>query len=178
MHCPDSATIMMKTINEKMSEILNLAAPPEDDQALVVSKPTEVVSSGNPDKDMQDDYAVVRSGLRNLIDKTSELVDNANFFAKEKQDARSVEAASMATKEARENLIAIMTLHKTRKEIERVSTTSPGGDTNIQNNAVFVGTTGDLLRLTKDMNTGHILTDALKTIDIEDDRKALNTKED
>ena len=158
-----------------MNEILNLAATPEDEQALVPIKPTEIVFSENPDREMQDDYAVVRTGLRGLIDKTTELVDNANFFAKEKQDARTVEAASMATKEARENLMALLNLHKVRKDIERVSTTSPGGDTNIQNNAVFVGTTGDLLRLTKDMNAGTVLADALKTIDVEPERLALNT---
>jgi hypothetical protein len=74
---------------------------------------------------MQDDWDVVRSGVRNLIEKGSELVDSANFFAKEKQDARSVEAASMAQKEARENLLALINLHKTRKEIEKISTVSP-----------------------------------------------------
>jgi hypothetical protein len=169
---------MMKTVNEKMNDILNLASPPEDEQALVVKQPTEVVSSGNPDKDMQDDYSIVRTGLRDLIGKTTELVDNANFFAKEKQDARTVEAASMATKEARENLMALLNLHKVRKDIERVSTTSPGGDTNIQNNAVFVGTTGDLLKLTRDLNAGNILSDALKTIDVEPETKALNTSTD
>ena len=168
----------MKTVNEKMNEILNLAAPPEDETALVPTTSTEIVSSGNPDKDMQDDYAVVRSGLRDLIGKTTDLVDNANFFAKEKQDARTVEAASMATKEARENLMALLNLHKVRKDIERVSTTSPGGDTNIQNNAVFVGTTGDLLKLTRDLNTGNVLSDALKTIDVEPEMKALNTSTD
>jgi methionyl-tRNA formyltransferase len=166
---------MLKTVNQKMNEILNLAAPPEDENTLVIPKSTEVVSSGNPDKDMQDDYAVMRVGMRGLIEKTAELVDNANFFAKEKQDARSVEAASMATKEARENLMALLNLHKTRKEIERVSTASPGGDTTITQNAVFVGTTGDLLKLTKDLNAGHVLSDALKTIDVQVDNRALNT---
>ena len=161
------------TVNEKMNEILNLAAP-EDEQALVPTRSTEVVSSGNPDKDMQNDYAVARVGLRDLIEKTTELVTDANFFAHERQDARAVEAASMATKEARENLLALLNLHKVRKDIERVSTTSPGGDTNIQNNAVFVGTTGDLLKLTRDLNSGNVLTDALRTIDVEPEMKALN----
>jgi hypothetical protein len=167
----------LKSVNEKMNEILNLASPPEDEMALVPTK-KEIVSSGNPDRDMMDDYSVVRSGLHALIEKGTDLVTDANFFAHEKQDGRTVEAASMAIKEARENLVALLNLHKTRKEIERVSTTSPGGDTNIQNNAVFVGTTGDLLRLTKDMNTGSILADALKTIDVEPERKALTAGTD
>lgn len=171
-----------KTVNEKLDEILGLDASPSVEvvsQDLVPMTPAEVVSSGNPDKDMQDDYEVVRSGMRNLIEKTSELVDNANFFAKEKQDARSVEAATLATKEARENLVALLNMHKTRKDIERISVVSPngkGGNTNITQNAVFVGTTGELLKFTKEMNANGVADalKALKTVDVE----AINTTEE
>ena len=86
---------MLKTVSQKLNEILDLSDMP--DEPIAPAKTTEVVCSGNPDKDMQDDFSVVRVGMRGLIEKTTELVDNANFFAKEKQDARSVEAASMAT---------------------------------------------------------------------------------
>jgi hypothetical protein len=171
---------MPQTVNQKLSELLNLAAPPEDEEtSLVPTKPMQVVSSGDPDKDMQDDWEIVRSGTRNLIDKSNELVDNANFFAKEKQDARSVEAASMAIKEARETLQSLINLHKTRKEIERVSTSSPAksGDITATQNNVFVGTTGELLKLTKELNAGGGLAAALKTIDIEPSQSSLNTVE-
>ena len=168
---------MPQTVNQKLDELLGLAAATES-QDLVPTKPAEVVSSGNPDKDMQDDWDIVRSGVRNLIEKGSELVDNANFFAKEKQDARSVEAASMAQKEARENLMALINLHKTRKEIEKISIVSPasGGDTNITQNAVFVGNTAELLRFTKENNSS--IATMLKTIDIQPETKALNTTAD
>jgi len=172
----------MQTVSQKLDEIFGLAAiDPTESTDIVPATSTEVVvSSGNPDKDMQDDYDVVRSGLRDLIKKGNDLVDNANFFAKEKQDARSVEAASMAVKESRENLMSLLNLHKTRKDIERISTVSPaatGGDTNITQNAVFVGTTGDLLKFTKEMNANG-LADALKTIDVKADDAALNTKKE
>lgn len=171
-----------QTVNQKLDEILGLAqvqGTDNDIQELVPSKPAEIASSENPDEDMQRDYEIVRGGMRNLIEKTSELVDCANFFAKEKQDARSVEAASMATKEARENLMALINLHKTRKEIERVSATSPaagGGDTNITQNAVFLGNTAELLKFTKANNSS--LTEMLKTITVAPDTKALNTSEE
>ena len=166
-----------QTVNQKMDELLGLAAATES-QELVPTKPAAVVSSGNPDQDMQDDWDIVRSGVRNLIEKGSELVDNANFFAKEKQDARSVEAASMAQKEARENLMALLNMHKVRKEIEKVSAVSPGGgggDTNIQNNAVFVGNTAELLKFTKENSKP--LADMLKTINVQPEIQALNSPE-
>jgi hypothetical protein len=165
------------TVNQKLDELLGLAAA-TDSQDLIPTKPAEVVSSGNPDADMQQDYDIVRSGLRNLIEKGSELVDNANFFAKEKQDGRSVEAASMAQKEAREHLLALVGLHKIRKEIEKISIVSPAasGDTNITQNAVFVGNTAELLRFTKENNTS--LATMLKTINVQPETKALNTSAD
>ena len=168
--------MMPKTVNEKLSELLNLASGDEESTDLVPTKPAPVVSSGDPDRDMQDDWEVARSGLRNLAEKGIELVDNANFFAKEKQDARSVESAAMAQKEARENFLAILNMHKTRKEIERVSNVSPAktGDITATQNNVFVGTTGELLRLTKEMNAGG-LAEALRTIDVEPEKPALNT---
>jgi hypothetical protein len=171
-----------QTVNEKLDEILGLAALEESKD--LVRQPAEVSSSGNPDKDMQDDYDVVRSGMRNLIEKTSEAVDNANFLAKEKQDARSVEAASMVTKEQRENLMALMNMHKTRKEIERVSAVSPSrtGDTNVTQTAVFVGNTAELLKMTKDLNAAGGVADILKSIDmpqvVDVESKALNTEEE
>jgi hypothetical protein len=164
-----------QTVNEKLDAILDVASL--EDPKDLIRQPADVRSSGNADVDMQDDYEIVRSGMRNLIEKTSEAVDNANFLAKEKQDARSVEAASMVTKEQRENLMSLMDLHKTRKEIERVSAVSPSrtGDTNVTQTAVFVGNTAELLKMTKDLNAAGGVADVLKTINMQPDLPALNT---
>ena len=156
---------MKPTVNEKLDEFLGLE-PSTETQELVVTKPAEVVSSGNPEKDMDHDFNVARSTIHNLIEKGNELVDNANFFAKEKQDSRSVEAAAMAQDTARENALALFTLHKTKKEIERVSGTGSGGDTNITQNAVFIGSTGELLKQMKELNADGALKNALRTIDV------------
>lgn len=158
--------MMKPTVVEKLDEFLGLEASPEDTE-LVHQPPAEVVSSGNVERDMEHDFNVARTTIHNLIDKGNELVDNANFFAKEKQDARSVEAAAIAQKEARDNALALIGMHKTRKEIERLSNVVTG-DTNItQNNAVFVGSTGELLKQMKELNSDGILKKALQTIDVE-----------
>jgi len=157
---------MKPTVTEKINEILDVEES-EETTEIVSYAPAEVETTGNPERDMDHDFNVARKTIHNLIDKGNELVDHANFFAKEKQDPRSVEAAAMAQKEARDNALALIGMHKTRKEIEKVSG-QMAGDTNItQNNAVFVGSTGELLKQMKEMNAGGILKDALKTIDIE-----------
>jgi len=164
---------MKPPVSERLDEILGI----EDSTELTTAGteprvPAPLISSGNQDQDMVDDFGVVRSTLHNLIEKGNELVDNANFFAKEKQDARSVEAAAMAQKEARDNALALITVHKTRKEIEQLSAPVNSGDMNITQNAVFVGTASDLLRMTKEMDADGLLNQALKTITIEPEESA------
>ncbi len=175
---PNDPNNKKKTVNQKIGEVFGIEDGP-DPTDLVVSQPKEVVTSGNPDLDMQDDMNFARTELHKLIDKSTELVDNANFFAREKQDARSVEAAAMAQKEARENILALANLHKTKKEIERITSISMsgGGDTNITQNAVFVGTTGDLLKFTKEMNKNGALDKALKILDVQATGTGLNSGE-
>jgi hypothetical protein len=167
---------MKPTVNEKLDATFDLEPSPS--QELTTVKPAEVVSSGNPDQDMNHDFNVARSTLHNLIEKGNELVDNANFFAREKQDAKSVEAAAMAQKEARDTALALFGLHKTKKEIERTSGTSVGGDMNVTQNAVFIGSTGDLLKQMKELNANGVLKNALKNVDVIDvASETLNTDE-
>jgi len=94
-------------------------------------------------------------------------VNNAVELAKERQfDARSVESTSAAMKEARETAMAVFGIHKTKKEIDKMSGVAATGDTNITQNAVFVGTTGDLLKQMKELKSNTFLHDALKVIDV------------
>lgn len=148
------------TVVERLNNVLNL--DPTESTA-VVPRSQDILIDQSPDKEMQDDFERARRMMNELAGKSMELVHDANFFAKEKQDSKSVEAAAIALGAATTIAKNIMDLHKTRKDIERVSSVSPGGgDTNItQNSAVFVGTTGELLKLTKDMNADGLLRQAL-----------------
>lgn len=170
---------MKQTVTEKLDEILGLEAD-DSSHELVTTSPAPIVSSGNPEKDLEDDFAIVRGTLHNLIEKGNTLVDEANFFAKEKQDARSVEAASMAQQTARDNALALIGLHKTKKEIEKLSNvdnSGRGGNTT-NNTAVFVGSTGDMLKQIRELNVNGALSDALQMIDVDADRLALNSSDE
>ncbi len=181
---------MKPPIDERLNEALDLELvnspaqknndllPPNSPAAPIATIP-DVITAGNAERDMEDDFTVVRKTLHHLNNKGNELVEDANYFARERQDARSVEAASMAQREARENALALINAHKAKKEIERLNAPS-GGDTTItQNNAaVFVGTMGDALKQIREMNTDGLLRDALRTITVEPEQKALNSGAD
>jgi hypothetical protein len=162
-------TPMKPTVDEKLDNVLGLEAASKESTEVVTQSSQEVSSSGNADKDLEADFEIARKTLHNLIEKGNELTDDANFFAKEKQDARSVEAAAAAQREARDTALALINLHKVKKDITRESQLLSGGDTNITQNAVFVGTTGELLKLTKELNQNGTLADALKAIDVQPD---------
>jgi hypothetical protein len=174
------------TITQRLDSILG-AIPPNEEGALVANEgdgkgpllPAKVVSSGNPDRDFNDDFDIARTTLRTLIDKGTELSDAANYIAKEKQDARSIEAAAIAQKEARDNALALLDLHQKKADLNKgTGRGSSGGDTNIQNNAVFVGTTGELLKFTRDLNKNTFLQDALKPLENQIIDGQINTEKE
>jgi hypothetical protein len=161
-------------ISERLDAILGIDQPMIDEgesKELVLAGaggvpalPPGVISSGNPERDFNDDFATVRSTLHNLIVKGNNLTDDANYIAKEKQDSKSIEAAAIAQKEARESALALIDIYGKRSDIEKNGGKSGGDTINTQNNAVFVGTTGDLLRLTRDLNKNGSLQDTLKSL--------------
>ena len=170
-----------ETIDNKLSKILDLSVLTEADgeevdesTAVVQAKAQEIVTytpaAENPDEDITSDYQQIRKGLYNLIEKGGELVDNANFYAEEEQSPRAVEAAAIATKEQRDNLMALMDLHKKRKDIDRIvypDSGSKDGGTNINNSAVFVGTTGELLKLTQQLrDSSNDMQKALDSVEV------------
>ena len=152
------------TIEQRLDSILGIeqTEPKELVPTPTGSVPAKHVSSGNDDKDFNLDFDVARSTLHSLIEKGSDLTDAANYIAKEKQDAKSIEAAAMAQKEARDSALALIDLHQKKADIRKGS--AKGGDTITQNNAVFVGTTGELLKLTRDLNKTGFISDALKPL--------------
>ncbi len=159
-------------VNQKLSNILGVDAEPEE-KSLEVPKIIPVPSI-NPEADRENDFNYAQQVLHEIIDKGVDLINDANFFAKEKQDARSVEAAATAQKETRDSVLALVSVHKTKEEIKKMSQVPQAGssDTNI-NTALFVGTTSDLLKFTKEANADKSLTKALNAIDIT----PINTEE-
>jgi hypothetical protein len=141
-------------VNEKIDDALGLAPIPEEMALVPEIAPSEVVFSGNPDVDMEADLAIARQALHTLAEKGAKLFEQASFFAGERQDARSFEAAVQAQKEARDSILAVIDFHKRRKEIDKLSVDmgkQSGGDTTVNNTTVFVGTTTEILKMMKDL---------------------------
>jgi hypothetical protein len=144
------------TVNQKIDDVLDIAPEDVTTTELVPVEPAEIVSSGNDLKDRQDDMQRALSAMRHVLETALDLSDNATFVAKEKQDAKTYEAASLALKEARETALALGGVWKAKQDLEQQDKPAQSGDVHVTNNAVFVGTTGELLKFAKETRANQL----------------------
>ena len=130
----------MKKVKEKLSEVLDIF----DADAIEISTKEEYV----PVQTEEDDFSFARKNLRELISKGSTAVDEILFVAKESEHPRAFEVASNFLKNLSELNKDLLSLSKTKKEIEGRDARLKGGDINVEK-AVFVGSTNELSKLLK-----------------------------
>lgn len=99
------------------------------------------------DKDLKTDYEEVRSNIGNLIDKGTLALDNMLEIARESEKARDFEVATNMIKTLVESSKDLLEIQKKMREMTNKNDSST---TNIKN-AVFVGSTTELLKAMKDI---------------------------
>ena len=104
------------------------------------------------DHDLQADYEKTRNNLDSLIEKGTDAIDSMLAIARESEKARDFEVAGNMIKtivEASKELLEV------QKKMRDITGKKDSGTTNIKN-AVFVGSTTELLRAMKDIKSGNI----------------------
>lgn len=120
-----------------------------DEQYLnrdIVPTSNNVPSKINHDND---DYEFVRDNIKELIEKSSNALDHLLDIAKDSESPRAYEVLTQLIRtvtDQNKDLIEIQTKVKGKPESDK----NPG-NTNIQN-AMFIGSTADLLKRLKDGN--------------------------
>lgn len=140
------------TVSEKLDDVLDLSTSRQPQQAPIPVIEVQFSEAAPAEKQVETDFDYARRTLHGLIESGKDLTLNSLHFAKERQDPDSVKASASAQKETRESVMALIDLHRTRKEIERLSApaATPVGDTTI-NQTVFYGSTADMLKMMKEM---------------------------
>lgn len=98
-------------------------------------------------RDIEFDYELSRETHRNLIEQGQESLGELLKVAKESQHPRAYEVAATMLKNLSDMTDKLMTLHKSKKDLEGGS--APGKQTVNVDKAVFVGSTADLLKRIK-----------------------------
>ena len=116
----------------------------ETEEAPVLK--TEVAK--NNVEDIKKDYEYTRGNLYSLIEKGQEAINGILELAQESEMPRAYEVAGQLIKNVADATDKLMDLQKKLKDIEE---TSPKGPTTV-NNALYVGSTSELLKLIKQQN--------------------------
>ena len=98
------------------------------------------------DKDIKDDYEFSRDTYKNLIKTGVSSLDVLAELARESEHPRAFEVLSTTIKNLGDTTEKLMTLQKSKKELNKDEKTEEE-QKQITNNNVFVGSTTDLQRL-------------------------------
>lgn len=134
--------------------------------AEVVEIKSDIIKEPIPEsegesKDIQSDYDLARSTLRNLIEKGEEALDDMMAVAKGSEHPRAFEVTSTLVNTIASAAKDLMSLQKTMKEIKKPAAGEEAPKSITNNHIVFQGSTKDLIRQVMDVKS-----DKNKTIDI------------
>ena len=133
----------MSDIDKNLSQILETeftVIPEEGDSAP--SLPVAV-----PQADSQEDFDYSRKNYYDLIERGSIALDGILEVAKESQHPRAYEVAANMMKNLSDMTDKLMILQKQRKDLEGTKTPT---HVTVENQAVFIGSTTDLLKRVHD----------------------------
>lgn len=132
----------MKKINEKLSEIFDVEPIPLE-EPKETSKEIVEIKSTNP---VEADTEVARENIKELITKGHRAVDELAVIARDSQHPRAYEVMATLIKNMSDLNKDLLQLQKQKKEL--MVTTEKSGEVNV-NNALFVGSTAELMKLLK-----------------------------
>jgi len=129
---------------ENLDKTFNVESTLE--KAEETSKELKKVSST---KDVENDYEYTRGQLYNLIEKGQEAINGILDVAQNSDHPRAYEVAGNLIKNVADISDKLMDLQKKVKEVSEEKKTGP---TNVTN-AMFVGSTSELQKMLKQMNS-------------------------
>lgn len=132
----------MKKINEKLSEIFDVEPIPLE-QPKEISKEIVEVKTQNP---VEMDTEIARENIKELIHKGHQAVDELAVIARDSQHPRAYEVMATLIKNMSDLNKDLLQLQKQKKDL--MVTTEKNGEVNV-NNALFVGSTAELMKLLK-----------------------------
>jgi hypothetical protein len=125
---------------DKISEVFNVGTG--------ISLPDNIVPPipyNASDIEQDDDFQMARTALRSLITKNDDILTELISISKNSEHPRAFEVAGQLVKAQAEIAKELVGLHKTKKDIDKVSGKSASIGT--QNNIVFAGSTSELMKM-------------------------------
>ena len=115
--------------------------------SIVKAENTELQKSQTRAENVEKDYDYTRGNLYSLIEKGQEAINGIMEVAGETASPRAYEVAGQLIKSVADTTDKLADLHKKVKDIEA---DNPKTQSNVTNNALFVGSTSELSKMLKD----------------------------
>ncbi len=141
---------------QKLNEAFNIE--PETDLEFVETK-SEVVEHeiekvdnnkvDNSFNDAKKDYEYTRANLYSIIEKGQEAINSVLDLAKDTETARAYEVVGQLIKNVSDATDKLLDLQKKIKDLDNVGNSKSSGPRSVTNNAVFVGSTTELVKFMK-----------------------------
>jgi hypothetical protein len=136
----------MKKMNQNLSEIFDVQPIVEESNTEII----EVVSQPS-DNDVNDDFNLARTNLRQLLNKGDTAIDNLLKVAEESEHPRAYEVAATLIKTMADLNKDLLDIRKKKNDLlgrKEIDTEKPFID-----KAVFVGSTTELIKMIKNKNS-------------------------
>lgn len=132
----------MNKLTQNLNEILNVEYAPE------TRLPEVLPPTREDDTDLVDDFTVARRNIRELLRQGDTALEGILDLARSGEHPRSYEVAGQIIKTLVDANKDLLSIHKQVKDLRGGEKAEGSGPTNVTN-AVFVGTTAELLELAK-----------------------------
>jgi gas vesicle protein len=138
----------MKTNLEKnMEAIFDLPTDTKPmAEAIEESRVTVMNETPSTDNDIDDDYKYARENLKEIIDSAQQSIADLASIASTSESPRAYEVLSTMMKTIVDANKDLLDIHKSVKKLKEDTDSAPKNVTN----ALFVGSTSDLMNLIKD----------------------------
>jgi len=138
----------MKTNLEKnMEAIFDLPTDTKPmAEAIEESRVTVMNETPSTDNDVDDDYKYARENLKEIIDSAQQSIADLASIASTSESPRAYEVLSTMMKTIVDANHGLLDIHKSVKKLKEDTDCAPKNVTN----ALFVGSTSDLMKLIKD----------------------------
>jgi predicted house-cleaning noncanonical NTP pyrophosphatase (MazG superfamily) len=135
-------------IDDSLSEVFDVQTLPKTE---VITQDGEIISTAS--QKIESDYDTTRNNLRVLLQQGQEALQKSLDVAMQSEHPRAFEVVGNLMKQLAEVNQQLMDLHQQKQKLDEPSKAEKAKQVT-NNNAIFVGSTAELNKLIKKMNTG------------------------
>ena len=136
-----------KLVEQRIEKHLELVDEPQKNDVQVIDSVNPIVINGDDTK--ENDFQYARENLYDIIEKGRDAMEELLEIAKAEESPRAFEVFGQLLKSMTDSQETLMDLHQKKQKLENAGDRQEVTKAQNVTNALFVGSTADLLKLVK-----------------------------